>query len=61
MKEVLRLIRDRVGKEPGVDHPSLNLEQYFIQVVEKAHRSASEHSGASPAEHVAGYLSHEEP
>ena len=56
MKELLMTIRERIGAEPEVDHPSMNLEQFFLEVVEKAHKASSEQSGAIPGEAVAGYL-----
>ncbi|OGV65439.1 MAG: multidrug ABC transporter ATP-binding protein [Lentisphaerae bacterium RIFOXYA12_FULL_48_11] len=56
MRKVLELIRKEVGKEPQVDHPSMNLEQFFLEVVEKANRMASQQSGAAPTEMMADYL-----
>jgi len=56
MKKVLELIREKVGKEPQVDHPSMNLEQFFLEVVEKAHKTASSQSGATPTDMMADYL-----
>jgi len=56
MKKVLELVREKIGREPEVDHPSMNLEQFFLEVVEKAHKTSSEQSGATPAEGMAGYL-----
>jgi ABC-2 type transport system ATP-binding protein len=53
LNNVLALIRDRIGREPELDHPSLNLEQFFLEVVEEAHRSAS---GAGRNSSVAEYL-----
>ena len=59
MKKVLELIREKIGKDPDVDHPSMNLEQFFLEVVEKAHKSSSRPSGAIPGEEMAGYLTKE--
>jgi ABC-2 type transport system ATP-binding protein len=59
MKTLLRLLKERIGREPDVDHPSMNLEQFFIAVVEEAHRTSTQSSGASPTERVAGYLTHD--
>ena len=56
MRKVLELIRERIGKDPQVDHPSMNLEQFFLEVVEKAHKTSAQQSGAAPAEMMAGYL-----
>ena len=59
MKQLLALIREKVGKEPEVDHPSMNLEQFFLEVVEKADKAATYRSGAARSEGVASYLSHD--
>jgi len=59
MKKVLAIVKEKIGKEPDIDHPSMNLEQFFLEVVEKAHRSTSEQSGAAPTEAMAGYLTKE--
>ncbi|MDD4872145.1 MAG: ABC transporter ATP-binding protein [Kiritimatiellae bacterium] len=56
MKKVLELIREKIGKEPEVDHPSMNLEQFFLEVVEKAHKATSQQSGVAPTERMADYL-----
>ncbi len=56
MRKVLELVRQEIGREPQVDHPSLNLEQFFLEVIEKANRMASEHSGATPTDKMADYL-----
>lgn len=56
MRKVMELIKEHAGKEPEIDHPSMNLEQFFLEVVEKAHKATSQYSGAAPSEHVAGYL-----
>ena len=58
MKTLLRLVKERIGREPDVDHPSMNLEQFFIHVVEEAHQAARQ-SGAMPADRIAGYLTHD--
>ena len=58
-RKLLAAIRERVGAEPQVDHPSMDLEQFFLQVVEQAHSDASSSSGAEPSSVVAGYLNTE--
>ena len=57
MKKVLEMIREKIGKEPEVDHPSMNLEQFFLEVVEKAYKTTTQQSGAAPTEGMADYLS----
>lgn len=45
------------GSRPSVDHPRLNLEQFFLQVVEEARRTSPENSGVGQASGPAGFLS----
>jgi len=57
LKRVVAAIREKTGKDPKIDHPSLNLEQFFLEVVEKAHKTATEQpSGTTTATGVADYL-----
>jgi ABC-2 type transport system ATP-binding protein len=58
---VLARVREAVGGEPDVDHPRRDLEQFFIEVVEKARQSATESSGTGPTKGVANYLSQSAP
>lgn len=57
MQEVLRLLRERVGAEPQVAHPSMDLEQFFLQVIEKAQQSGASPADASHRATIAPYLS----
>jgi ABC-2 type transport system ATP-binding protein len=59
MKQLLAIVKEKVGKEPEVDHPSMNLEQFFLEVVENADKTTSYRSGAARSEGVASYLSHD--
>ncbi len=36
LKAVLQQLREALGEEPDVDHPRLDLERFFLEVVEKA-------------------------
>lgn len=56
LQRVLAAVRAELGAEPAVDHPRRDLEQFFIEVVEKARREASEASGVGPSPGVAAYL-----
>ncbi len=57
MERVLATIRKDAGDgEVRVDNPTQNLESYFLEVVEKAKRAASETSGAQSGAKVAAYL-----
>ncbi len=57
LKTVLDTIRKEVGSEPEIDHPSLNLEQFFLNVVAQANKNDSHKmSGASSDIKVAEFL-----
>jgi len=59
MKQVLAVIKEKIGCEPEVDRPSMNLEQFFLEVVEEAHKTSTHTSGVSRAEGVASYLAND--
>jgi ABC-2 type transport system ATP-binding protein len=59
LKNVLEAVREKIGREPEVEHPRMDLEQFFLGVVAEAHRDAVEHSGAAGGEGIAGYLTNE--
>jgi ABC-2 type transport system ATP-binding protein len=57
LKKVLDTVRKEVGSEPEIDHPSLNLEQFFLQVVAKANKiEAKNMSGATSDTKIASFL-----
>lgn len=56
MQRVLAAIRAELGVEPEVDHPRKDLEQFFLDVVERARRETREASGVAAASPVADYL-----
>jgi ABC-2 type transport system ATP-binding protein len=57
MERVLEIIRkDVAGARIEIDTPTQNLESYFLDVVQKARRAASETSGATSGARVAAYL-----
>ena len=57
MQRVLEIIRkDVAGDKVRIDTPTQNLESYFLDVVQKARRTASETSGATSGARVAAYL-----
>ncbi len=61
MKRILTTIRQEIGAEPEVEHPRRDLEQYFIDVVQKARQAVEEESGVSSQhQEVAHYLSQTE-
>jgi len=56
LKGLLADLRAASGSDPQVDHPSLNLEQFFLDVVREASRDETAPSGASLAGKPAGFL-----
>jgi ABC-2 type transport system ATP-binding protein len=57
MERVLEIIRKDVAADKvRIDTPTQNLESYFLAVVQKARRAASETSGATSGARVAAYL-----
>lgn len=52
----LAKLREFFGREPEVDHPRRDLEQFFLEVVEKARQQTKEASGADRSKGVATYL-----
>jgi ABC-2 type transport system ATP-binding protein len=57
MERVLEIIRKDVAADKvRIDTPTQNLESYFLDVVQKARRAASETSGATSGARVAAYL-----
>ena len=41
MTQLLAALREAAGRDPEVDHPTLNLEQFFLKVVEDAGQTVS--------------------
>ncbi len=56
IKSVLASLREFFGREPEVDHPRRDLEQFFLDVVEKARQQTNVASGADRSKGVATYL-----
>ncbi len=56
MRRILAAIRAELGADPEIDHPRKDLEQYFLEVVERARREARDASGVGSASAVATYL-----
>jgi len=42
MRELLSVIRRKVGSDPAVDHPSRSLERFFLDVIHEVHRQDRE-------------------
>jgi ABC-2 type transport system ATP-binding protein len=57
MERALQIIRGDVGSDKiKIDNPTQNLENYFLDVVQKARQAAAETSGATSGHRVAAYL-----
>jgi ABC-2 type transport system ATP-binding protein len=56
IRDVIARLRDQIGSDPEVAHPAMNLEQFFLEVVERAHQGADDPSGAARSAGVAQYL-----
>lgn len=56
LQRVLTAIRRELGAEPELDHPRKDLEQFFLEVVERARRETQQSSGVGTASAVAPFL-----
>jgi ABC-2 type transport system ATP-binding protein len=54
MTRVLKLLRDALGQEPDITHPSIDLERFFLDVISSAEGETP--SGATRPRGVARYL-----
>lgn len=59
LQVILAKVREELGNDPAVDHPRRDLEQFFLEVVEKARQAATEQSGVGRSEGLARYLAPE--
>lgn len=58
MDQILAVIREKLHGEPfELDHPHMSLEDFFLDVVNKAKRESVETSGATSGGEIAEYLS----
>jgi len=56
LRAVIGMLRESTGRAPEVEHPTMDLEHFFLQVVEEAHRSSQAPSGVGRADGTARYL-----
>ena len=56
LQRVLTEVRAILGREPDVDHPRKDLEQFFLEVVARARSATVENTGAAAGHSVADYL-----
>lgn len=57
LQRVLNDIRAALGAEPDIDHPRLDLEQFFLRIIEQARGEMELQSGATPSRTIARFLS----
>lgn len=57
LQAILSELRARLAAEPEVDHPRVDLEQFFLQIIEQARSETQPPSGTTPARDIAAYLS----
>lgn len=56
LQRALEGLREALGREPELDHPRKDLEQFFLDVVAKARAASTESTGATAGHSVATYL-----
>jgi ABC-2 type transport system ATP-binding protein len=61
LKEVLAYLRERVGRDPGVERPTMDLESFFLEVVRGARPDAERGAGRVAAFLRAGSSSEKAP
>ncbi len=59
LERVLKSVRKLVGAEPEVNCPSMDLEQFFLQVVAEAGRVGEVRSGVAHSDQLADFLTNE--
>jgi len=56
-EKLLMILRENLkGEDFSVDHPRKTLEEFFLEVVNKARKESLETSGSSSGGHIANYL-----
>jgi ABC-2 type transport system ATP-binding protein len=56
LEKAVALLRREIGADPSVAHPKMSLEQFFLDVVGKAHSASGAPSGAGRSPGVASFL-----
>jgi len=54
--EILKILRQQTGATAEVDHPAIQLERFFLNVIEQAHREKGRSSGAVRSPGIAPFL-----
>lgn len=56
LENLIEILRKELKQDPDLRHPRINLERYFLEVVERAQRSHTEHTGSLAGAELADYL-----
>jgi len=56
LETVLQALRRETGSNPAVDHPTLSMEQFFIETIGQVRPETAAPTGATPTEGVAEFL-----
>jgi len=56
LEAVLQALRRETGSNPAVDHPTLSMEQFFIETIGQVRPETAAPTGATPTEGVAEFL-----
>ncbi len=56
LRQMLAQARELLGQEPDVDHPRVDLEQFFLRIIEQARGQVHTPSGTAPTKDIAAYL-----
>jgi ABC-2 type transport system ATP-binding protein len=60
-KAVLEQVRAIIGSEPDTDHPRVDLESFFLRIIEAARDAGDAYSGTAPRRTLAPFLSDTQP
>lgn len=56
LQQVLKVLRKKTGVDPAVEHPSIDLEQFFLRTVADAHSAQGRTSGVGATTGLADFL-----
>jgi ABC-2 type transport system ATP-binding protein len=56
VQDLMKLLRQGTGEEAKIDHPTMSLEDFFLDVVRKAKEASLETAGAQAGGQIAAYL-----
>lgn len=56
MRALLAMVRDCIGREPGVERPAMDLERFFLKAIAQARETAAPGAGSVRAAELAPFL-----